>query len=54
MRRKMSKIKELVNEFYICFFFFFFFFFVIGKENNKTLVSDADREISTIGSMKNS
>ena len=46
MRCKMSEIKELVNELYI------YIFFIIGKEINQTLVSDADREISTIGSMK--
>ena len=41
MRRKMSKIKELMNN--------NFFFNFIGKKNNQTSVSDADREITTVG-----
>ena len=46
MRRKMSKIKEIrmINN----------NFNGIGKRNNQTSVSDADREIPTLGSTDNS
>ena len=42
MRRKMSKIKEETNDKMI--------FNVLSKKNNQTSVSDADREIPTLGS----
>ena len=44
MRHKMSKRKELMTIINI-------FFNVIGKKNKQTSVSDADREIPTLGSM---
>ena len=40
MRRKMSKIKEMLNN----------NLNVIGKKNNQTSDSDADREIPILGS----
>ena len=42
MRHKMSKMKEMTNNFY-----------VIGKKNNQTSVSGADQEIPTLGSTYN-
>ena len=43
MRHKMSKIKGMINN----------NFNVIGKKNNQTSVSDADRQIPTLGSTDN-
>ena len=43
MRHNMSKIKGMINN----------NFNVIGKKNNQTSVSDADRQIPTLGSTDN-
>ena len=46
MRQKMSQIEETRSNKKKCFT-------AIGKKNNQTFVSDADREIPTLGSADN-